>query len=58
MDDIIEIDTDEHFGRTNTGKKQAPTPKVVEVKEEKVAEEEPKESNLAEVDEDMLYDLC
>ena len=52
-DDIIEIDTDEHFGRKNTGKKQSKTaapPKIVEIKEEA---DPPNDDD----DDDMLYDL-
>ena len=43
-DDIIEIDTDQHFGRENTGKVQKEPVKKVEVKDD--------------FDDEYLYDLC
>ena len=52
-DDVIEIDTDEHFGRhRDPGKKQTVFKKPVI--------EEVKEINTddLDMDEDMLYDLC
>ena len=55
-DDVIEIDTDEHFGRKNTGKKQtefAAPPKKEEVKEEA----DPPNDDDGDDDDDMLYDL-
>jgi hypothetical protein len=42
-DDVIEIDTDEHFGRKNTGKVQAAEAKKVDT---------------TDLDDDLLYDLC
>ena len=42
-DDVIEIDTDDHFGRENTGKVQAP---------------EPKKIDTTDLEDDLLYDLC
>lgn len=42
-DDVIEIDTDDHFGRGETGKVQAPEPKNVDT---------------TDLDDDLLYDLC
>ena len=42
-DDVIEIDTDDHFGRENTGKVQAP---------------EAKKIDTTDLEDDLLYDLC
>lgn len=42
-DDVIEIDTDDHFGRDNTGKVQAP---------------EAKKIDTTDLEDDLLYDLC
>lgn len=53
VDDVIEIDTDDHFGRTNTGKKQRDPVKVEEPQKEAEA---PAEEDGDEED-DMLYDL-
>ena len=45
-DDIEVIDTDDHFGRENTGKVQ------------KQPKKEPKIINSNDLDDDLLYDLC
>ena len=45
-DDVIEIDTDDHFGRDKTGKVQAPEAP------------EAKKIDTADLEDDLLYDLC